>query len=524
MERTLNTQQIGNSKDLRLEEKVARMCVVGAPGPQIDTEVEGRFQRYPFGGLGVFTHNIESEAKLKAWVKAVKDLGSSSNVPEPYYISIDEEGGSLSNFKSFFPYLPGNRSLGLTEDAAMAYQQGKLIGSQLHELGIPMNWAPVLDVNTNIDNPVVGIRSFGEDPHKVAELGASYIAGMHEAGVAVTAKHFPGHGEVSGDSHYMLPSCELTLEQILAGPVIPFTKAIQSNVDSIMVAHILFPNIPVSDGLPASLSPFFVTELLRNTMGFEGVICTDDIEMGAIKDNYEPRLIGELAVQAGNDLIVMCHTPVFQEEVIAGIVAAVKEGRIAESRIDESLERIEKLHEKMQEYQRAANPFPREAWPEKITEVARRTVVVHNDPASLLPLRQEANYLLILPRPERLTLADNSNDSEIKLGELLSAKGIRTTVLHISNNPDPNEILQVAEQATAFDTVIQGTLNAHIYQGQAELALKLSAQQPLIALILRNPYDADVLPDNASKVLLCSASSYSLQAFADLHTLKGGGQ
>lgn len=511
-------QQISNRKSLTLEEKVSKMCVVGVPGYRIDSEFERRFHALPFGGLGVFPHNIESYSQLKEWVQSMNVLASKSNDSLPYYISIDEEGGSLSNLKSFFPYMPGNRALGLTESPAMSYQQGRLIGSQLYDLGIPMNWAPVLDVNSNIENPVVGVRSFGEDPGLVAELGAAYIKGMHDAGVTVTAKHFPGHGQVSGDSHYTLQTCDFTLEQLLAGPLVPFEKAIQAQVDSIMLAHILFPNIPDSEELPASLSYFFVTELLRKRLGFDGVICTDDIEMGAIQNNYRPQEIGELAVKAGNDMILMCHTPKFQEEVIYGIVNAVREGRISETQIDESLDRIDTLREKMRTLQASAKPFLKEEWPKKVTEVARQTVKLMEDPLKLLPLQQEKNYLLILPTPEKLTVADNSN-SEIILGDLLVEKGMQVTILNVSHNPDQDEIAELAKISKLYDVVIQGTINAHIYQGQAELSKCVSTQTPLITLILRNPYDIDVLPTPASKILLCSTSDYSLQAFVDLFVI-----
>lgn len=508
-------------ENLSLEEKVARMCVIGLPSVSVDAEAVQRFSAASFGGLGVFPHNIESEAQLADWVEAAGRLTVSKDGEKSYYLSIDEECGSLSNMKAFFPYIPSNRAIGLIGSEQAAHEQGKLIGSQLHAVGIPMNWAPVLDVNTSIDNPVVGIRSFGEAPETVARLGAAYINGMHEAGIACTAKHFPGHGQVSGDSHVELQTCELGLEELYAGPLVPFRKAIEAGVDSVMLAHIVFPNVPESQGLPASLSHYFATELLRHELAFQGVICTDDIEMGAIKNNYEPAEIGVKAVLAGNDMILMCHTPEFQHEVMAGIVKAVRDGLIREERIDDSLARIDRLHAKMAAYRTSASPIPREQWEERVSALARETVKV-DDPQRLVPLLKGKRYLLVLPNLERFSKADNSDDKELPLAGLLADRGISLKAISISHNPDADERKRVAEQAESFDAVIQGTINAHLFEGQAELAHVLEKRKPLLAVVLRNPYDAAILPVQASKALLCSTSDYSLAALADQLVPRGG--
>ena len=174
----------------------------------------------------------------------------------------------------------------------------------------------------------------------------------------------------------VLPACELTLAQLMEGPLLPFVEAIDAGADSIMMGHLVFPNIPESAGLPASLSSFFATELLRTKLGFEGVICTDDIEMGAIRNHFSPDEVGVLAVQAGNDMILMCHTPEYQSRVIAGILAAVQDGRIDEARIDESVHRIRQLYGKFQQYQASAQPIPRKKWDEEALNLARQTVKV----------------------------------------------------------------------------------------------------------------------------------------------------
>ncbi|EFM08787.1 glycoside hydrolase family 3 domain protein [Paenibacillus curdlanolyticus YK9] len=502
--------------ELSLEQKAARMCVVGIAGYEPGVSFGERLRRLPFGGIGMFPHNIESESQARQFIKGVAAAAEHLALPKPYYISIDEEGGSLSNFRRFYPYLPGNRAVGLSGDSEAAYLQGKLIGSQLIELGVPMNWAPVLDVNTNIANPVVGIRAYGESPEQVASFGAAFIRGLHEVGVAATAKHFPGHGQVEGDSHYVLPSCDLTLEELLAGPIVPFVRAINAGTDAIMMAHILFPRIPESNGLPSSLSPFFVTELLRNRLCYEGVICTDDVEMGAIMDNFEPRRIGELAVMAGNDMILMCHTREFQDEVVAGIVAAVERGDIPMAQIDASVARIDRMHETMEVYRREARPVPREQWAARALELARSTIRVAADPRGLLPLDRTRTYALIQTKQEAFTKADISGENEIGLTERLSARGLSVMRILVPINPSASEIAEALAQAAACDAVLLCTVNAHLHEGQIELAQAAAAVKPLVTLVMRNPYDEPLLPVEATRVLACSTADSTLEALSEL--------
>ncbi|TXK85636.1 glycoside hydrolase family 3 protein [Paenibacillus sp. N3.4] len=502
-------------RNLSLEEKVAEMCVLGLAKQTLPSADKLRLGQ--IGGVGIFPHDIGSYAYTKQLLQEVREAAGEQRGGLPFYLSIDEEAGSLSNFKDFFPYIPGNRAVALSEDPQAAYALGRLIGSQLFELGIPMNWAPVLDVNTNIDNPVIGVRSFGEDPKLVAAYGEAYIRGLHSAGIASTAKHFPGHGQVSGDSHYVLPECELTLEQLMAGPLIPFQRAIEAQVDSMMLAHLIFPNIPESQGLPASLSPFFVTDLLRIQLGYEGVICTDDVEMGAIKNNFEPEEVGRLAIQAGNDMILMCHTPDFQQRVMNGIVQAVRAGDIAESQIDASLLRIERLKNSFVMYREKAQPLPMNSWEKEALALAKATIVVEQDPASLLPLTPSKKYLLLVPKQEKLTVADNAAASELTLEAKLLGKNINVKTIYTSMQPDAQEIEAIMAELTPYDVVMLGTINAHIFEDQLQLARRLADAKPLITLVLRNPYDAALLPQKTSKVFICSTSEYAMRAFAELH-------
>ncbi|GFZ82777.1 beta-glucosidase [Paenibacillus marchantiophytorum] len=499
---------------LSLEEKVGLMCIVGTSLPEADSELIERFTKFTYGGMGVFPHNIFGEAQMKRLMEDLKQFAKSRPKSEaPFMISIDEEGGSLSNFSEFFPTIPGNRAIGLANDPHLAYLSGRLVGSQLHELGFMLNWAPVLDVNSNPLNPVIGVRSFGEDPVQVARYGVAFVQGMKESGVMATVKHFPGHGDVATDSHVALPICDLTIKQLVDCSLHPFQAVIEAGVGAVMVAHILFPNIPESNGLPSSLSTFFIEELLRGKLGYDGLVCTDDIEMHAIKHNFEPEDVGVLAVLAGNDQILMCHTPDFQQRVYQGILHAVRTGVITEHRIDVSVRRILFFQERMKQCREQANVIPRAEWESIAAHIAGASIVVHRDPSRQLPLSKQA-YVMVVPRMQRLTKADTTFDKPFMLESYLLAKGVQLETIYTSMDPTEDERMEVEQKIRNADAVIQVTRNAHMFQGQLAVARHCADSKPHICVVLRNPYDAEYLPDQSTVVLICSSSNESMQAFA----------
>lgn len=514
---TKSTEHIRTQERERLRAKVKAMCCIGYPGLQPGQETSQRLGEGGYGALGLFPHNILSEQQLQEACAELRPRGQASNRNVPL-LSIDEEGGSLSNLLAFYPSLPGNRAIGLGEDPELAYNGGWLIGSQLRRLGIPMDWAPVLDVNSNPLNPVIGVRSFGEDPKLVADYGKAFIRGMRRAGILTTAKHFPGHGDVDADSHKQLPSSQATLDDLLAEAIVPFIAAISEGVDAIMVAHVAYPNIAESEGLPASLSPFLVNGILRERLGYNGVICTDDIEMHAIQNLYSPEEAGVLAVLAGNDQILMCHTPEYQERVVEGIVTAIEAGRLSEERIDASLERLGRLHDKSCELAAAADPIPYEQWGDMARSIAERSIRVERDPRHLLKLRAELRYLLVLPTQERLTQADSTGGRAIILADLLASRFPQLETVNIHLQPTSEDMDQVAAKLQQADVVLLGTLNAHRFTSQLELASLCAQERDTVVLVLRNPYDLDGLPEQSSVVLLCSTSDVTMEAFVNLYT------
>ncbi|MFB4211650.1 beta-N-acetylhexosaminidase [Shouchella sp. JSM 1781072] len=498
-------------KQLTIHEKVGMLFSMGAPSNVVDHQFHQRFAALPFGGMSIYPYNIESKEQLLSLFQDVQEFNEKKGYESPFLMALDEEGGTLSTLDRFFPSVPGNRALGLKHNPQLAYDNGKLLGSMMATYGVAVDWAPILDVNTNRKNSVIGVRSYGEDPTLVSDYGAKYIQGLHDAGVAATAKHFPGHGETEADSHLGSVTCSLSESEIFEKLIPPFERAIREGVDAIMVNHVIYDQVAQSNGLPATMSHYWMTEILRGKLGFNGVICTDDMEMRAIKDHFPAKEIGVLAVEAGVDQLLICHSPELQQEVFDGLVAAVETGRISESRIDESIERLVQLKKAVTLYRSNATVIPERQWAQHALQLAKQCLHVERDPKQLLPLDQTKSYALILPKLEALTPADSTDGKEVPLASKLV--NLQVDTFSISLKPTQEEITELRQQVDDKDVVIIGTINAHLFTEQQALVRRLN-DKDCIVLVLRDPYDCDVIPAEQTVLLICSTGESSMEAFA----------
>ena len=325
----------------------------------MNSEVEEVIQNYDFGAVIYFAQNLVDttqayELSLAMQRSAVQDGGI------PMLICADQEGGSVYRLPNGTA-LPGNMALAAAKDAGYARQAGEIIGSELSALGINTNLAPVVDVNNNAANPVIGLRSFGDDPGVVGELASAMIAGMKEYGVIGCAKHFPGHGDTETDSHYGLPLVDKSMNALLECELAPFEIAIEQGVEMIMTAHILYPQLEEDrvfsektgneEALPATMSDDIITHLLKEKMGFEGVVVTDALNMEGISDYWNADQAAILAIQAGADMLCMpwcLHSPGEVEKleaIIETLCEAVENGEISMQRIDDAVGRILRIKE-----------------------------------------------------------------------------------------------------------------------------------------------------------------------------------
>ena len=300
------------------------------------------------GGVILFNKNIQSIEQITTLTHQLQN----ETYDIPLFISIDQEGGDVKRIPNG-TNLPGNMALGATRNPVLSFEAGKLTGAELHALGVNVNFAPVLDVNVNPNNPIIGIRSYGEDPQLVAEMGTQFMKGLQESGIISTAKHFPGHGDTHVDSHLGLPTLPHNLTRLEEVELVPFRESIHNGVDMIMTAHITFPSIDHTTviskkdvqkiNLPATLSKKVITGLLRTDLGFEGVIVSDAFTMKAISEHFGDENAAKMAVQAGVDIIL---TPQDVAKTAKAVVDAVRKGEISEETIDQSVKRILVLKDK----------------------------------------------------------------------------------------------------------------------------------------------------------------------------------
>lgn len=302
-------------------------------------------QKYPVGGIILFAQNVIDPDQLGTMNGNLQNY-SEEITGLPMFISVDEEGGKVariaknSNFS--VETFSDMRSIGDSGDTTKAYEVGNTIGAYLNQYGFNLDFAPDADVLTNPDNQVIGTRSFGTDPYVVSEMTQSVVKGLEDNQVYACLKHFPGHGDTSGDTHAGYAYTDKTLDELMQSELVPFSNGIQNGVHFIMVSHIAAPQV-TGDNLPASLSSYMIQTVLREQMGYDGIVITDAMNMGAISDNYGSADAAVRAVNAGADIVLM---PKDFVSAYQGVLNAVENGTISTDRIDEAVRRI--LRAKMQ--------------------------------------------------------------------------------------------------------------------------------------------------------------------------------
>lgn len=331
-------EKVGQLFIVRPEALVENSNAETAPATdRVDDAVISRIEEYPVGGIALFSRNITSAEQLPMFIS---DLQSSSKYP--LFIAVDEEGGRVarianSDFFNVASY-KSMEDIGKSGDASKAEEVGRQIGLYLKELGFNLDFAPVADTNTNPQNIVIGDRSYGSDPALVARMVSAQLDGMHDSGIMGTLKHFPGHGDTKDDTHSGYVSIEKTWDELKECELVPFITALPK-ADMVMVSHITAVNV-TSDKLPTSMSETMITGKLRNELGYDGVIITDAMAMGAVADNYTSAEAAVTAVKAGVDIVLM---PQNLDEAFNGVMNAVTDGEISMARLDESVMRILKL-------------------------------------------------------------------------------------------------------------------------------------------------------------------------------------
>lgn len=330
-------------KEMSLDDKVSQLFFVT---PESLTGVEVAIQagdatknalsEYAVGGIILFSQNIQGEEQLKTMLS---NLHAYSRYP--LFTGVDEEGGTLvariaNSGTIFVPTFPDMQEIGNTGDPQQAYEVGSTIGNYLNNLGFNVDFAPVADVATNPDNPIIGVRSFGSDATLVSQMVAKEVEGMQSQGVSAVIKHFPGHGDTAEDSHAEAAVSYKTIDELRDTEFLPFSAGIEAGTDMVMVGHIAVPNI-LGDYTPSTLSEQMITGYLREELGYDGIVITDSMRMGAIVNYYDPAQAAVMVLQAGGDMILMPEDFISARQAV---LDAVTNNVLTEERIDESLRRI----------------------------------------------------------------------------------------------------------------------------------------------------------------------------------------
>jgi beta-N-acetylhexosaminidase len=317
------------------------MIVSGFEGTCLNSRTEKLINEQGIGGLILFERNYENPKQLKSLIDNLQSL-TAQNSP-PLFISVDQEGGRVARLKEPFTQFPPMCCLGEANSDDLAYRFGIAMGKEMKAVGINMDYAPVLDVHSNPENPIIGKRAISSNPKVVARLGCKIIQGFKDAGTFPVGKHFPGHGDTSQDSHLTLPRVERSKESLKKMELVPFAQAFQEGLDVIMTAHVVYP--AWDENSAATFSKYILNDLLRKKMNFQGLVMSDDLEMQAVTQT--PEELPALAINAGVDLFLICHDLDKVTRLQNAMIDGVETGKIPKQTVDNSFNKIMKFKEKL---------------------------------------------------------------------------------------------------------------------------------------------------------------------------------
>jgi beta-N-acetylhexosaminidase len=499
---TLDAQVLARIVGMSLEEKVGQLFVTYAYGQSAD-EIDPRnrstygvdtpaqvVQKYRLGGVIYFawSNNVNNPPQI-AGLSTGLQRAALSHHGIPLLITTDQEGGIVARVGPPATQFPGNMALGAARQAEHALRAALITAEELRTLGINQDYAPVADVNVNPQNPVIGVRSFGEEPDLVSGLVRAQVAGYQQDDrLAATAKHFPGHGDTSVDSHTGLPVIHHSLAELDKIDLPPFQKAIERGIASIMTAHIVVPALDPS-GRPATLSRPILTGLLRERLGFDGVIVTDALDMAGVRQMVGDERVPIEALKAGTDMLLMPPVPDLQYHAVLN---AVRSGEISEARLNRSLYRILRLKFRLGLF---TDPF---AHPERIVQVVgtpqHLATADRISDRSVTLLKNDAGLLPLAPDSAKPTLVTGFGvTTTATIGQELTARGLVTEVLSTGSNPSDTTIAQAVAAANRSELVVVTTSQAWnqvLNPKQKDLVNALfQTGRPLIAVAVREPYD-----------------------------------
>src|SRR5216117_388743 len=495
---------------MSLERKVGQLMSVAFHGTKITTSLEAMIRDRGIGGVILYSENFTDAAGL---AKLVADLDQIARDARslPLFFEIDQEGGPVIRINKGATILPGQMALAATADPERSVRTvASISAAELRALGVNWNFAPVADVNDEPTNPIISNRSFSSDPARVSSLVNAAVLAYGAAGFFCCAKHFPGHGSTTTDSHTGLPKIEADRATLDRVELPPCRAAIAAGVPAIMSAHIVVPALDATPELPVTLSKAVMTDLVRNTLGFRGIVVTDDLEMGALKNVGEAGA-GLRALQAGADYLLFRFDERAQLEGHRLITEAVRSGSLAAARIEESVRRVVDAKRRfgILDGRRDQSAPDLAANGRTALELARgATTLLRN--RGVLPLR--GRILAVSP-----TNADISFfEGQATLGSVMSSKRADAVFQSMPLHPSPAEIERVVAASRAADMVVVGTTNLFAYPEQVDLVKALAKDKPVAVVALRGPYDILSVPEIPAYLCAYDSREPSLIAAAEV--------
>lgn len=515
---------------LSLEEKVGQIFLIYFNGPVLSSALKQMIGEYHIGGIVLFARvgNIQNPTQVAQLINNAQQHAVSSSAKIPLFVAIDQEGGPVVRLPDEATLFPSNMSLAATGSEEYARAMAAVTADELRALGINMNFAPVLDVNDNPVNPVIGVRSFSSSPEMVARFGAAMVDTYWQNGIIATAKHFPGHGNTSVDSHFGLPRVDRDLAGLNNIELLPFREVVQSGADAIMTAHVLFPAVEPNPDLPATLSANVLQKVLRQQLGFEGVIFSDSMTMGALEQGYGSAKASVMALEAGVDVLAwgadQGRQPDEQRIAYRQVLNAVRGNPALQVRLDDAVRRILRLKAKygLLDWQpvdtsqisaHVGTPAHRQV----ADDIAQKSITLVKDDAGLI--RSSVSAADRISRKTALVLPA-STAYVMSLATQLRGCMSNVQVQRVADNPSAADISRAISAAASSEQVIVVTANAFVRarNGQTRLvqALAERANERLIVVAIASPYDLLSFPQVSTYLATYSDVPASLQAVANV--------
>lgn len=500
-------------KDIRnmtLKEKVGQMIGLAFSGDNYSSELKMQVEDIEAGLIIYFKDNCISPKQI---FDLNKEINKNAKIAP--FIAIDQEGGMVARVTEGIVQSPGAMAIGATQNKNNAYELAKNMGIELRHLGFNFNFAPVGDVNNNAKNPVINVRSYSEKPEMVAEYMTEAVRGYHDAGLMTSVKHFPGHGDTAVDSHVGLPIVDFDKERLDKVELVPFQKVIDLDLPGIMASHVLYTKY--DQKYPTTLSKKIITGLLREEMGFKGLVVTDSLTMSAVFDNFSLEEIVYNGFNSGCDILLLCgaRNVEMQKEFAEIALRLAEEGKIPLATIDAAVERILKYKEmyrvgemakNFEEIEKDLEEPTRMAFAEKIAEDS--LTLVKNE-KNLLPLKKEEKVLVVFPQIKVVTLVENDDNTLSCLADYMPFKVDKH---YISIKPTEEESKTLLEKVIEYDKIVYCSYNANFNESQAKLINQIDKDK-IVVVAVRTPYDITVL-DVPTYVCSYEASVLSFKALA----------